>query len=296
MYSIDLHIHSSYSDGTLTPFQIIDEAIKNNVKIISIADHDTLDAYSEEVMLYAKQQHIELIPGVEISTHYNKYGFHVLGYHIDLHNQEFREMLYSLKNARKDYLINVSQKLRELGYHIDEKDFDTIDIVTKAHIAKNIVNNKQNEELLLKQFSYIPKSGEFIETIMNEDCPAYVKKKTLSPMEASEFIKKAGGTVILAHPVCYQYEDGTSDSDIIELTKKMKADGIEAVYIYIDRNNHKINDIHKWKQMALQHNLKITIGSDFHSFDSIHPCIGLINEDIQTDFEGIEKIIHDLNI
>lgn len=294
MSIIDLHIHSCYSDGAFTPFQIIDTAVQNNVKFISITDHDTLDAYSPSVFQYAKEKHIELITGVEISTQWNNHGFHVLGYQIDLDNKELNELLYSLQNARLDYLSKVSKKLRELGYIIHEDDFQNIDIVTKVHIAQNIVQNQANQKLLFQHFSHIPLFGEFIETMMNENCPAYVQKKTISPIEASDIIKKANGIVILAHPVCYQYEDDMDEDKIIYLAKLMKADGIEAIYIYIDQNQKKINDIEKWKKLAIQNNLFITIGSDFHNDDHIHPYIGLINEDIQAYSQDIKVIINNL--
>ena len=290
MNYIDLHIHSCFSDGSLTPKQILDTAQKNHIRMLSITDHDTIDAYSPDLFSYAKQQHIELIPGVEISTQYLKHGFHVLGYHIDIENQELKHVLHTLKNARIDYLVDVAHKLRELGYIIHEKDFQSIDIVTKAHIAKNIVENAQNKELLLKHFSHVPLFGEFIETMMNEGCPAYVKKKSITPIEASQIIRNAGGMVVLAHPVCYEYEDGFHEQEIINLIKEMNCDAIEAIYIYIDKNGHKINEIKKWKQIAYKLHLMITIGSDFHHNDFIHPGIGLIDEDIETDLQEIKDI------
>lgn len=293
MSCIDLHVHSHFSDGSLTPKQILEFAYKNDVNILSITDHDTLDAYSPDLFSYAKYHHIELIPGVEISTQYQQHGFHVLGYHVNIENQELNQVLYSLRNARNDYLKDVAIKLRRLGYIIHENDFQSINIITKLHIAKNVINNKQNKEQLLKHFSYIPTFGEFIETMMNEGCPAYVKKKSITPMEASQIIKNAGGMVVLAHPVCYEYEDGYSEQDIINLVKKMNCDAIEAIYIYVDKNGYKINEIDKWKQIAFQHHLSITIGSDFHHNDFIHPCIGLINENIQTNLQEIKIIIND---
>lgn len=294
MCYIDLHIHTNCSDGALEPAQIVDEAIKNDVKVISITDHDTIDAYTDELFAYAKKNGIELITGVEISTQLNKAGFHVLGYNIDITNDELRNKLVLLKNVRRDYLYNVSHKLETLGYIVNLDDLNKIDIVTKAHIAKDVINNKENENLLLKNFQQIPGMGEFIETVMNEGCPAYVKKETITPVEASNLIKKAGGKVILAHPVCYKYEDNINVHELMRLVKEMNADGIEAIYIYVDRNNHKINEIHKWKKLAIENHLLITIGSDFHQFDQIHPGIGLLNENIEINCEEINKIVYEI--
>ncbi len=278
---IDLHIHTTVSDGALTPKEVIDEAVKNGVSTIAIADHDTIEAYTDELIHYAKEKNIELIPAVEISTKTKKCGIHVLGYNIDIHNTEFRDKLSSLRNARHDYLFNVASKLSELGYELNVEELDKIDAVTKAHIALDVVNSSINEKLLLENFGHIPSKGEFIETIMNEGCPAYVKKNSITPKEASDLIKSSGGKVVLAHPVAYVYEDGLIEEDIENLINEMNPYGIEANYIYVDRNDKKINDIDIWTSFAKKHNLPTTVGSDFHNHDGLRPIIGLIGEDLK---------------
>ena len=288
---IDLHIHSNLSDGELSPREIIDRTVNNGVSVIAIVDHDTIEAYNNDLFNYAKDNNVKLIPAVEISTKYKGIGIHVLGYNFDINNKLLIDKLYSIRNARHIYLHDVAVKLKELGYIIDVNSLDKIDSVTKAHIALNIIENENNNKLLLKTFGYIPDKGEFIETIMNEGCPAYVEKEAISPTEASNLIKEAGGKVILAHPVCYKYEDGLTDEEILNLVNDMKADGIESNYIYIDKNNNKINEINHWNAFAKQYNLITTIGSDFHKVDNIHPDIGLINEDIKLNNSEINSII-----
>ena len=273
---IDMHIHSNYSDGKLTPFEIIDRCIKNNVNKMSITDHDTVEAYNDELFDYCKKKNVEIITGVEISTRYNKKSIHVLGYNIDINNKELINKLETLRNSRHDYLYKVGTKLKELGYFINVEELDKVDSVTKAHIALDIINNKKNYDLLNNTFGHIPNKGEVIETIMNEGCPAYVKKESITPSEASKLIKNAGGKVILAHPVAYTYEDGLNENDILEIINTMDIDGIEANYIYIDRNNIKHDDIDKWNEFANKYNLETSTGSDFHEYDNIHPDIGLI--------------------
>ena len=291
---IDLHIHSNLSDGELSPKEIIDRAVNNGVSVIAIADHDTTLAYDDELFNYAKENNVKLITAVEISTRTNKCGIHVLGYNFDINNKRFTDKLYSIRNARHIYLHNVATKLKELGYIIDVDSLDKIDAVTKAHIALNIVENMGNKELLLKTFGHIPNKGEFIETIMNEGCPCYVEKEAISPKEASDLIREAGGKVVLAHPVAYKYEDGLTDDDILNLVKEMNPDGIEANYVYLDRNGNKINESTHWNSFAKHHNLITTIGSDFHKNDGIHSDIGLINEDIVLNDNEINYIINNI--
>lgn len=288
---IDLHIHTNKSDGAFSPKEIIDEAVKNEVDTIAIADHDTVEAYDNNLFEYAKANNVKLIKAVEISTKIDKAGIHVLGYNIDVNNKEFNEKLYKLRNARHIYLHDVAKKLKELGYKVNVEELDKVDAVTKAHIALDIVENSENKEILMQDFGHIPEKGEFIETIMNEGCPAYVTKATITPKEAAELIRSAGGKAVLAHPVAYEHEDNLTDDEILDIVKDMKADGIETNYIYINRNNETINEIKKWNEFANKCNLPVTVGSDFHNKDGIRPEIGLINKDVDFSEEYLDKIV-----
>lgn len=294
MKKIDLHIHTNKSDGLLSPKEIIDEAKRKQVQTIAIADHDTVDAYTDEVYNYAKDNEIELITAVEISTKTKKCGIHVLGYNIDTSSKYLNESLKKIRNARHDYLHNVANKLNEMNYILNINKLDMIEAVTKAHIAMDIISNKTNEKQLLKQFGHIPSKGEFIETIMNENCPAYVKKETVTPKEAAEIIRKAGGKVVLAHPVAYIHEDNLTMNEILEIINDMKADGLEANYIYTDRNNNIVNEIEKWNKFAEENHLFVTIGSDFHMEDGNHAEIGLENVGVVLEDEKADEILEKL--
>ena len=294
MKRIDLHIHSNLSDGELSPKEIIDEAVKNGVTTISITDHDTIDAYTEEVFEYAKSKGIELVKGVEVSTNYYGIGIHVLAYNFDLDNKEFKDVLKKLKNARHDYLFDVTKRLREIGYIVNFEKLDSIDVVTKAHISLDIIENKENEELLINTFGHIPKKGEFIEGIMNENCIAYVEKASITPMEASKYIKNANGKVILAHPVAYKNQDKIEEDKIKNLIINMNADGVETKYILFDQEGNRINEVELWSKFAKENNLIQTIGSDFHRRDGLHPVIGLLNEDVDLFEKDADRIIENI--
>lgn len=291
---IDLHMHTNNSDGTLSPKEVIDEAKKNGVSVISITDHDTIDAYTDELFEYAKSKNIELITGIEVSTKSHGVGIHVLGYNIDIHNNEFRDNLFKLRNIRHKYLHDVGEKLEELGYVLNVEELDKIKSVTKAHIALDIVNNPVNREKLLRDFNKVPNKGEFIETIMNEGCPAYVKKEVVTPSDAAKIIRQAGGKVVLAHPVAYIHQDNLKDNDILEIIKEMNADGIEANYMFYDTERNKFDEVEKWNKIARENNLLATIGSDFHNKEDNHRMIGLINENIHLTDAQIDKIIKSL--
>lgn len=289
---IDLHIHTICSDGTLSPKEVVDKAKEKGISVIAIADHDTVEAYTPELLGYAKEQGIKLIPVVEISTKMGKNGLHILGYNIDFSNDDLLRKLNSLRNARHDYLNNVAKKLIDLGYTLNVLELDKIAAVTKAHIALDIINNGKNKDLLLKEFGHIPDKGEFIETVMNEGCLAYVVKDSITPVAAADLIRKAGGKVVLAHPVAYRYEDKLTSYDILQIIKDMRADGIEANYIYIDKNNKKINEVAFWNSFAEENNLMATIGSDFHIENGIYPEIGLLNEEIYLSEKDLNLMVN----
>lgn len=288
---IDLHVHSNKSDGVLYPKEVIDECVKNDVSVISITDHDTIEAYDDELFEYSKKNNILLIPGVEISTKINKCGIHVLGYNIDINNLELKNKLSKLRNARHDYLYNVCKKLNGLGYKVNLEELDKIDSVTKAHISLDIISNECNKELLIENFGYIPNKGEFIETLMNEGCACYVEKESITPKEASRLIKNAGGKVVLAHPVSYSYEDNLEEEDIIEIINDMEISAIEGNYVYVDKNDIIHDDIIKWNKFALHNNLISTYGSDFHYEDGIRPNIGFGNINLKLENDKVNKII-----
>lgn len=292
---IDLHIHTTISDGTFSPFEVIDEAKLNGISVISIADHDTIDEYTEEFYHYARSNKIKIINGVEISTKSHGVGIHVLGYNIDIKSEELKNSLYRLRNIRHKYLHDVGTKLEKIGYRLNIDELDKIDTVTKAHIAINIISDLKNKELLLKEFNHIPKKGEFIESIMNEGCKAYVEKDYITPLDAANIIRKAGGKVVLAHPVAYIHQDGLTKQDILEIIKEMNADGIEANYVFIDKNRKKYNESEEWNRFAKENGLLATIGSDFHYKDDIHPKIGLVNENINLTEAEIDNIISTLS-
>jgi len=191
-------------------------------------------------------------------------------------------------------LYKVSEKLEKLGYYINTEELDKIDAVTKAHIALDIIKSSKNEQKFLDEFGHIPGKGEFIETVMNENCPAYVKKETVTPQKAAEIIRQANGKVILAHPVAYEHEEGLNEEDILKIVKDMNPDGIESNYIYIDKDNNEFDECEKWNRFAKNNNLFVTVGTDFHNSDGIRPEIGFVNKRIELTEDEIDKIIENL--
>ncbi len=290
---IDLHIHSNISDGLLSGAEIIDEALKNNVSVLSITDHDNIAVYTDEFFNYANKRNVNIIPGVEISSRYGKVSIHVLGYNVDLKNERLLKELSKIRNSRLVYLEDVAEKLKEFNIIVNIEKLSKLDVVTKKDIAVDIVTNKLNEQFFIKKYSYVPSMGEFIETMLNPGCPAFVEKKSLTPKEASKLIKEAGGKVVIAHPVVYNSKDKISFDELKDMIINMESDGIEANYIYINLKGEVIDQTEKWNEIAKELNLFVTTGSDFHDFEEMQPLIGLSNYNVFTSNSA--EIIDNLN-
>ena len=291
---IDLHIHSNKSDGELSPFEIVDMAKNNGVKVMSITDHDTLGAYSPELFEYSEKQGVKLITGIEISTKHEKGGFHVLGYNIDIENEELLEELKQMRNNRKDYLVEVAEKLKEFGFLTNVSELQKVESVTKANVASDILNNPLNEMALKEYFGYIPTRSEFITTLLLKGCPAYIRKPSVSPKRAVDLIRKAGGKAVFAHPVAYFYDKGTPEEDTKLVIEEVCPDGIETNYIHYDKKGVKRNESDKWSLVAEKIGAFKTIGSDFHKNDGSRSMIGFVGDDIVFSEDQIEDLLNDI--
>ena len=129
---------------------------------------------------------------------------------------------------------------------------------------------------------------------MNEGCPAFVEKFSITPIDASRIIHNAGGKVVLAHPVAYAHEDNITPEQISTLIKEMKADGVESNYLYVDRNNILYDETKFWGKLAEKSNVFSTIGSDFHNFDPLRPELGFVNTNFSLKEQEITKILNNL--
>lgn len=264
---IDLHLHTNNSDGSLSSQDVIKRAADLGVKILSITDHDTVAAYSEALYTQARKYGIFLISGVEIST-VDSVGrrFHILGYGIDVTSKTLTHELAKLRNARKIYAEQTIKKLQLYGWAVETATLENIPVITKAHIADSVLCHNANGVLLKRVFSRLPNRGEFIESMLNQGMPCYVKRHTIQPQEAVELIHEAGGTAIFAHPVAAIYEQDLTLQDIERSILKSSVDGIEALYYYYHKSgdDKEIDKIDNFVKISQRHQLLVSIGSDFH--------------------------------
>lgn len=241
---IDLHLHTTCSDGQETPEELIETARKAKYSIISITDHDTV-AGIPRAMAAADGTGLEIIPGIELSAVDGHDDIHILGYFIDYEHPEFLETIQFFKDKRRERAIEIVQNLNKVGLDIQ---IDTVLRIAhgapigRPHIAEALVA----EEL-------VDTYGEAFFRYIGADGPAYVPKYKVKPEEAIELIVKYGGIPVIAHP-------GIIDRD--ELIVQLKAQGLiglEAIHPFHtpEKQQYYIN-------LAKKLGLVVTGGSDWH--------------------------------
>lgn len=283
---IDLHTHTTHSDGVLTPCELIDRAASNGVAVLSIADHDTLGAYKDtSIFERAHKRGIRLIPGVEISAKYQSIGIHILGLFIDYKNTVLNDILKRQSQFLIEYMSRVVDMLKADGWTVDSKEhLLSLGSITKAHISQSIVENKDNFDRLREIFGEIPSRGRFIEAMMNESCKYFLERESLSPAEAIRAIHEAHGIAVLAHPIASLYED-TDMAGLRDIISNNNFDALEAFYYYHDqsRGGAMVTAIDQMMELAKEFGLGVSAGSDYHGPNPSH------GRQVNVGFKGMPK-------
>ncbi|HON55637.1 MAG TPA: PHP domain-containing protein [bacterium] len=252
----DLHIHSNYSDGTLSPSEIFLAAKRANIQCVSISDHDTLAA-TDDAIASAKKYNIEFISGIEFSADW-KIPIHILGYYLDHKNEKLNAVLEQLKLARSERAKNIIAKLKSFGLAVDYDELlQMINIKTagRPHIAQYLVQKK-----------IVTNYDSAFQKYLTRGKPGYVSKEKIKLQMAVDLINDAGGVVVLAHPLALN-----NDAMVEELLRTGMFEGIEAFY-----SNHKPNDTAHYIKLAEKYKLFVTGGSDSHGAAKSEIYIGIV--------------------
>ena len=241
---IDLHVHTSASDGLYTPSEIIEGSLKLGLQAIAITDHDTVDGYVEAArMVDAKV--MEVVPGVELSSNFKGSDVHILGYYIDHQNPEFVKKILKFRQYRYERGESMVARLNELGLNLSMDTVKTIagdSSLGRPHVA---------DALLREEF--VQTYDEAFARYLGYHAPAYVPKKVLTSPQAIDLIHLIRGVAVLAHPGTLRHDEFIPD--LIE----MGLDGIEAYH-----SQHNRNDVTRYKNMAKKLGIIYTGGSDCH--------------------------------
>ena len=259
----DLHIHTVFSDGVLTPEQVIDRWMAEGKKTIAITDHDGIDG-SIVAVDYAKDKDINVIPGIEFDSH-NELGhhMHILGYGIDFYNDELQAKLKQMLVWRKERNDSIRAELRRHGIDVTDEEIYAINegrYVGKPTFGRILINRGLFKDMADVFNNFLSASAGF----------KAIVKETLTSKEVVDAIHAAGGIVVLAHPM-EQMKTGESWEDfephlieLLELFIEYGVDGIECWHPSANEENSEY-----LAKFADDHGLLKTRGSDFH-FDGLN--------------------------
>jgi predicted metal-dependent phosphoesterase TrpH len=247
----DLHTHSSASDGSDSPTELVRKADAIKLGGIALTDHDSLDGI-QEFMNAEASEHLIRVPGLEISTEYDKKEVHILGYFVPLDSRPLNEELEFLRKSRHERLPKIVQKLNNLGCDvtIDElyEDLEGVASPGRPHVA----------QLLIKK-GFVETTMEAFQKYLASDKPAYVKKARMKTLEAIKLLKSVGAAPVLAHPLTIEIQDLRS---FVETLMTAGLLGIEVEYDYSFLGIHRTSD--EVRKVIQDLDILQTGGSDYH--------------------------------
>ncbi|HOJ30118.1 MAG TPA: PHP domain-containing protein [Spirochaetota bacterium] len=250
MELIDLHCHTTASDGIYSPTGIIDYAIVHNVSVLAITDHDSIDGL-EEALDYAKQKLFELIPGIEFSIDFPHGSFHLVGMGIDYTNGDLRYELEHLQMLRKERIYKIIKDLQLHGIEVTDEEVEKEALGNspgRPHVARVLVKK-----------GYAPTVSDVFTQFMVKGKPGFVKKEKINFHRALQLIKASGGTAIVAHPVSLGF---STWDECEQLIKDFVDAGVAGIEVYSAM--HSDEDVTHLLHIAQKYSLLISGGSDFH--------------------------------
>jgi predicted metal-dependent phosphoesterase TrpH len=255
---IDLHLHTTASDGRSTPAELVDLAAAAGVTVMAVTDHDTTAAV-DDVRTFAEARGIEAIPGIEITAVLNRRDVHMLAYFFDRADPEFQAFLSSQRAARVDRVEAIVVRLAELGVPVDFKV--QIDVarrfpgqsLARPHVARALV-----------AAGHVKDVRAAFDQWLAEGRPAYVERTGPSPRDVIASVHAAGGLVSLAHP---------GRTRIDEHIPAMVADGLDALEVF--HSDHDATLVERYAAMATLHGVLATGGTDFHADPLSRLTVGL---------------------
>ena len=261
MGNIDLHLHTTASDGVMTPSEIVNYAKNKGLQAIAITDHDTIEGLKEGIS-EGERIGLEVIPGIEISAEHSPGSMHLLGFLIDVNHPILKERLEYLQRARAERNPRMAEKLNKLGINI------TFDEVLKVS-GGGQVGRPHFAQVLIEK-GYVRSFQEAFDRFLKKGAPAYVEKMRFSAEESIHFINEANGVAVLAHPNTLQLNGYSELENLILRLVKKGLRGIEAYY-----PEHSALEVAQYMTLAERHGLLVTGGTDYHGIEKNGLDIGV---------------------
>lgn len=280
---IDLHVHSTRSDGTYSPTELVDYALKKGLAAFALTDHDSIDGLDEAIS-YANELRRtnpnvpEVIPGIEFSTEYAKRDIHIVGLYIDYKAPAFQKHLQDFVDSRTQRNIKMCDSLRE-GTGMDityDKLLEAFpdSVITRAHYAKYMLNH-----------GYIKSMNEAFERYIGDNCPYFIPREKVTPAQAVELILSVGGIPVLAHPLLYGMSKTRLDTLVSEL-KDVGLLALEAIYC-----TYSAGEEREMRALAAKYDLAVSGGSDFHGSNKPRLDLGVGYGSLYVPYEVLTKLL-----
>lgn len=251
MNYVDLHCHSTASDGTLAPAEVVRLAQRNGLSALALTDHDTIGGVSEAAGEAARLG-IDFLPGIEISAEFPSPGtMHILGYGVDPNSTTLRDLTRTLIAGRDNRNPRIVAKLNEMGVAVSMKEWEDQ--------AKGGVLGRPQLAAILHRKEYVSSIKEAFDKYIGQGAPAYFDKERLSPRRAFEMIRQSGGLPVLAHPVQLRTVNDAQLERIVKDLLDLGLAGIEVIH-----SDHDQVLFERYAALARRYDLLQTGGSDFH--------------------------------
>ncbi len=272
---VDLHVHTSESDGTLSPAEVVEMAKELGLAAIAVCDHDTADGVAEALSAGEKLG-VEIIPGIELSVDYRGYGIHILGYFIEPGSEALQELL--------DWVV--WERERRNGEIVAAMDADGLNVSLQLMHEKfpEAIIGRPHFSAMLVERGLVESVSEGFEKYLSPG-GKYYRKRQYIPMDmAFDVLRRSGGKAVFAHPLQYRF----SHDELLELTALLREKGIvgmECVYPLYDSEQSEY-----LKAIAADFDLCITGGSDFHGTGKPDIAMGSGRGDMEVPYEVLEKL------
>ena len=273
---VDLHLHTTASDGVMSPSEIVRYAKSKGLQAIAITDHDTIEGL-EEGLSEGKRIDFEVIPGIEVSAEHSPGSMHLLGFFLDIHHPLLNERLGYLQKARAERNPRIVERLNRLGIQI------TYEEVLKASGGGQVGRPHFAQVLIEKK--YVRTFQEAFERFLKKGAPAYVDKLRFTTKEALHFINEAKGVAVLAHPNTLNMN---GYSELENLLLRLIEEGLKGIEVYYPE--HSPLEVAKYKTLAERYRLLITGGTDYHGIEKNGLDMGVGRGEMKLSYLMVEEL------
>lgn len=276
MNTIDLHVHSNCSDGTLSPTELVQLAKQTGLTAFALTDHDNTNGLAE-ALLAADHLSLEVIPGIEFSTRFMERDIHIVGLEPDWQNQDFQEQLQLYRQGRNQRNQKVIQKMRSDGIDISCEKMQALygkdTILTRAHFAR-----------YLTEQGHAATISDAFQLYLNEGGRYFVPREKITPFEVTKLIRAYHGIPILAHPFQYHF----SDQELRELLRQLCQCGLIGIEVYY--STHTNEQTEYLQKLAQEFDLLPSGGSDFHGLNKPDISLGIGKGTLSIPYELLNQL------